>query len=615
MKRILWTLCSSLMVISLAIAGCSPANTPPVASSPVNPPAIATTPATTNAPKAATPAQQEPQQAVVNPSTVIPKYGGRVTIALSTDIIAFDEVIGIFFNGTTFKLTNEELWTGDWAKGPAGTGEAAWVALTDRWDQKAGQIAESWDISTPGTAVWHMRKGVHWALDTSSEASRLVGGREVTADDVVFSLKQQITDTRAYIYKNSPALRTVEITSPDKDTVVIKYPPEQISDALRQFAECTRVVPPEVVRRYGDMSLWRVSVGTGPYILKDVIPGGSATLVKNGNYWGTDPVGPGQGNKLPYMDSVSFLTIPDVSTRLAALRTGKLDVGGVSQDDRSVFMKQRPEVLYSVSYDGGNPRPTYMRTDKAPFNDVRVRRALMMAIDFKSIVNNLYGGNAQINTFPTVLVSEYREGYLPLEEAPASVQELYSYNPDKAKQLMTEAGYPSGFKTTILVQNSQTVIDYYSILKDMWAKIGVGVSLDIKETAAWTSALATYQEMAYGSLPTISTIYGLNTISGPWTATRNLSNVNDERVNRAAIEMGKLLQQGKQKEALGLNKELMKYALDQAWAIPAPTPPSYTFWWPWLKNYHGEGSVGYHNANNWVTWTWIDQDLKKSMRY
>ena len=71
------------------------------------------------------------------------------------------------------------------------------------------------------------------------------------------------------------------------------------------------------------MALWRNAVGTGPFILTDYLSGSAATLVKNPDYWATDPVGPGQGNQLPYIDGIQYLIIPDVSTRQAALRTGK----------------------------------------------------------------------------------------------------------------------------------------------------------------------------------------------------------------------------------------------------------------------------------------------------
>ena len=62
-------------------------------------------------------------------------------------------------------------------------------------------------------------------------------------------------------------------------------------------------------------------------------------------------------------------------------------------------------------------------------------------------------------------------------------------------------------------------------------------------------------------------------------------------------------------------KDLMKYVLDQAWVIPTPLAPLYHMWWPWVKNYHGEGSVGYDNTYNFTKFVWIDTALKDSMGY
>ena len=81
---------------------------------------------------------------------------------------------------------------------------------------------------------------------------------------------------------------------------------------------------PDAVQKWGDVSDWHHAIGTGPFILKDFVPGNSATLIKNPNYWGYDERYP--QNKLPYVDTVKFLIIPDDATALAAMRAGKIDV-------------------------------------------------------------------------------------------------------------------------------------------------------------------------------------------------------------------------------------------------------------------------------------------------
>ena len=70
-----------------------------------------------------------------------------------------------------------------------------------------------------------------------------------------------------------------------------------------------------------------------------------------------------------------------------------------------------------------------------------------------------------------------------------------------------------------------------------------------------------------------------------------------------------------QTAAMKIYRESMKYVLDQAYAIPAPQYPLTTFFWPWLKNFSGEQSVGYFMYDSWTTWAWLDQKLKSSMGY
>jgi len=67
--------------------------------------------------------------------------------------------------------------------------------------------------------------------------------------------------------------------------------------------------------------------------------------------------------------------------------------------------------------------------------------------------------------------------------------------------------------------------------------------------------------------------------------------------------------------AMKITKELMPYVLDQAYCIPTPAYPMYVLWWPWLKNYSGELSVGYSPGDSWIQYVWYDQELKKSMGY
>jgi peptide/nickel transport system substrate-binding protein len=120
-----------------------------------------------------------------------------------------------------------------------------------------------------------------------------------------------------------------------------------------------------------------------------------------------------------------------------------------------------------------------------PFKDIKVRQALMMATDFDTINKTMRGGTGLINTFPVTPVAAYIDAYLPLDQATPAVQALYKYNPDQAKKLLTEAGYPNGFLTNVICSNPSATIDYLSVVKDMWSKIGVNCQIMQVESGAF----------------------------------------------------------------------------------------------------------------------------------
>jgi peptide/nickel transport system substrate-binding protein len=535
----------------------------------------------------------------------------------------WDEVYGFFGRVIHLnRITQDELWEGDWTKGPAGTNDTDWtVTGLERWDLKAGAVAESWDISKPTEIRWNIRKGIKWGMNPKYEASRLVNNRELTADDVVFSLKQQITNPRAYIYTSNPELRTVEISAPDKYTVIWKLPePEkQYEQAIMRFGESCHIVPKEVVDKYGSMQDWRTMVGTGPYMMEDWVDNSSAQLIKNQTFWQKDPIGAGKGNQLPYIDAVKVLIIPDTSTADAAFRTGKVDARGADWETKNNLVKQSPQLLFRQFYGDGGFH-TNWRTDKAPFSDKRVRRALLMAIDFKTLVSSLFGGNAQIITWPVIYNPGYKNAFLGLDDpqCPASVKELYTYNPTKAKQLLTEAGFPNGFKTNVIC-NSSTAgspnqVDYFSVIKEMWSKVGVDLTIDAKETVVWNNiwSARNYDQIMHGSIGGWGVAFTAINYKGGGST--NGSYVGpDAVVDEAVAKMQKAVLAGGQAAQDPIHKELMKYVLDQAWAIPFPSAGSYNMWWPYLKNYHGETGIGRYNNWNWSKYAWVDQDLKAKL--
>jgi len=231
-----------------------------------------------------------------------PQYGGQIVASTNTNWQDFDEVIGspITFNHT-MRFTNEELWIGDFSTGPAGTNVNP-TGGTRVTTYMTSCLAESWSFDDwdNGKLVFNIRKGVHFALDPNSPASRLVNGRELTAEDVVYSFKAVTTTPGSYIYGAYPVLRKAELSAPDKYTFVIKAD-LPVSMWFLRVSDFFHVVPHEVVEKYGNMKDWRNSVGSGPWLLKDLVDNSSVEFARNPNYWMTDSGNAGKGNQLPSM--------------------------------------------------------------------------------------------------------------------------------------------------------------------------------------------------------------------------------------------------------------------------------------------------------------------------
>ncbi|MBI2851663.1 MAG: ABC transporter substrate-binding protein, partial [Chloroflexi bacterium] len=311
--------------------------------------------------------------------------------------------------------------------------------------------------------------------------------------------------------------------------------------------------------------------------------------------------------------------ITDMSTRLASLRTGKIDWDTeIPWEDAMSLVKTRPDITYSpfVWYSGPMVSARIDIPGK-PFQDVRVRHALHMAIDRQSIVRDLYQGYAELTGFPASPVS--KDVFKPVEEMPKTVQEIYTYNPERAKQLLAEAGYPNGFKTTMMVQNLSVHLDMAQTVEAMWAKVGVEVEIQPRDTALLSNVR---RNLAYEDfiLTTQGVIFpfGWNQTNFTRNGSSNIPRVNLPAGSDPGIEVPYQEMQGyafvnMDKAAEVYREKLGPYLAEQAYFIPLPVPYMYTFWQPWVKNYGGELDQSPVYGTQWLRFAWVDQDLKKKV--
>ncbi|MDP2919260.1 MAG: ABC transporter substrate-binding protein [Dehalococcoidia bacterium] len=501
-------------------------------------------------------------------------------------------------------MTNEKLVTGDWARGPAGTNEVQWT-LPGIWayDKDAPMLGLSWELPDSETIVFRIRKGVYFHNKPPAM------GREMTAEDVAYSIWRKNLDPQSIFYTRTEADRIRSVQAVDKWTVVVKVPPILQGSYIQGIYAETWIFPKELGEK-GVTTAWQDVIGTGPFIVSDYVPVSAISFKKNPTYWLADPVRP--QNKLPYVDNFRILIIQDPSTRISALRTGKIDAyRGLAWDEGESVIKSNPELQYA-RYLLHTAPIIYMRLDKAglPYQDIKVRRALNMSVDRDTIIKGYYNGNAEKFAQPVMPTGELADIFVPLSEQSKENQELYQYLPDKAKQLLKEAGYPNGFKAKVVCEAAQ--VDILSIVKEQWAKIGVIIDLDVKESGTyqsiqrgggWEDMLMAYETGIYYTVP-------LGFLK-EYYPTYNRGNAYDQYIEDFYREKMLPYRGPIADKILRKNlKELVPYLVSVAFRVELPTPYLYGIWQPWVGGYHGEYSTGRGWWNDFPMYVWVDPDIK-----
>ena len=542
-----------------------------------------------------------------------PQYGGEMAIRASRNLENFDpyfaEQLTSIYGGWMERLVSD-----DWTLDPA------------EWDFKMawhpsrymkGQLAESWEFTDPGTHVVHLRKGIHW------QDIPPANGREFIADDVVFHFNRLYGlgggFTKPSPFRTEIALKDlISVIATDKYTVVFKFKtpnPEFIMGTLYGVSQAQCLANPDAVKKWGDVSDWHHAIGTGPFILKVFVSDSSATLIKNPNYWGHDERHP--SNKLPYIDKLKYLIIPDDDAALAAMRAGKIDViDTVTLRDAQAMQKTNPEIV-QIPIPRAQAVTVQPRNDKAPFNDKRVRKAMQMAIDLPTIAKDYYKG--LVEPFPSTVTSRrYRKGWgFPYEEWPQNLKDEYAYNPAAAKKLLAEAGYPNGFKTNVVADTGGDM-DLLQIVKSYFAQVCIDMEIRPMESTACTAFVEShkYDQLVYRPYGPFGHTYAPLMAVGRFHTNMNFLMVSDPVIDAFYPKAIATTSEDELKQIL---RDMNERVARQHFAISLLQPMEYSLCQPWIKGYHGQvhsiwmGVGGPSRLSLYGARFWIDQKLKKSM--
>jgi peptide/nickel transport system substrate-binding protein len=245
--------------------------------------------------------------------------------------------------------------------------------------------------------------------------------------------------------------------------------------ALQDMANPTwGIVPAKAIEAYPEGFSQR-ACGSGPFMMEEFRGSERIVLKRHPNYF-LDP--------RPWLDEIKMIVITEGSSLLAAFKSGQHDVNGavLTKADAEELMESDdfvvdkfPALFYPV---------IHMKVLRPPFNDIRVREAIDLALDRDDIINVIQDGEGQYNgpiQWPQV------KWALPQEELRA----FYRHDPERAKQLLAEAGLPDGFRSKMKlpkITGATVVIDTAILIKDQLARVGIDIQLDEVELGSFISS-------------------------------------------------------------------------------------------------------------------------------
>jgi peptide/nickel transport system substrate-binding protein len=322
-------------------------------------------------------------------------------------------------------------------------------------------LAERYAVSIDGTAyIFTLRRGV-----------KFHNGRALTADDVKFTLERDLDPNTGHPHR-SYYEDIQDIQAIDTHTVRIALQKPNAMFIFNLARANSAIIPKEEVER-----LKSHPIGTGPFQFREWVQGDRIILTKFKDYYE-----PG----VPSLDRVVFRFIQDPSAQMAALRTGDVDVIGVGMSPESALELKGDPAFRVIEGLTTTDVIVAMNNSKPPFSDIRVRKAITYAINRDEVIKGSTFGMAKP-------IGSHMD---PLNPYYVDLSHLYEYDPQKAKQLLAEAGYPQGFECVLRL--AEPYLAYRragEIIASQLATVGVKAKIELIEWGQWLARI--YRQADY----------------------------------------------------------------------------------------------------------------------
>ncbi|MEM3658352.1 MAG: glutathione ABC transporter substrate-binding protein [Candidatus Hadarchaeum sp.] len=343
-----------------------------------------------------------------------------------------------------------------------GVRKLIWETLVDRDEE--GRIvpllAQSWEVSEDGLRwTFHLRTGI-----------KFHNGDYLKSEDVKASL-ERVIDPKYGLPRRATLAPIKEVEIIDEYTVVVvtRYP---FSPLLYHLSMDVAAIMSKVALDTYGYEMHQIGwhpVGTGPYKYDSHIPEERIVLVRFEEYWGPRP----------YFDKIVFRFIPEAATRLLLLETGVVDIVEMVPPHEVSRLKATPGIKV-LQVPGNRVAHLGLNCQRAPFDNPKVRQALQFAIDKEALVKGLlYGAGSPADSIVAPGVFGYHSvGF-------------YTYNPERAKTLLAEAGYATGLEFEIWTPSGRYFQDKETVeaIQAMLAEIGIQANVKVFDWTTYLSVL------------------------------------------------------------------------------------------------------------------------------
>ncbi len=402
-------------------------------------------------------------------------------------------------------------------------------------------LAESWEFSPDAlTLTLYLRQGV-----------KFHDGTPFNAEAVKFNIERFLRPGVAFRFMIA---KIIEVEVVDEYTVNLHLD-RPFAPLLAHLAHAfIGMFSPTAVKALGPGGVVEEPVGTGPFRFADWIRGERLILVANEDYWG----------ERPRLDEITFKVVPEIGARVMMLEAGDAHVAwGVSPHDAP---RLEADPAITLLHAPAGPRTMYIGINNQlpPFDDVRVRHAINYAIDREAIVDYILLGVGEVSVAP---IAPGTFGHHPVGPWP--------YDPERARELLAEAGFPNGFDTVLLHPTGRYMMDVAvaEAIQTMLVEVGIRAELVTKEWAAFLAFLTRPVEKATGQDPVELFFIGWGAITGDadyglfmtlhpdmWVP------VGRNRVFYYNREVGRLLDAARTELDTDRRKELYAQAIELIWS-------------------------------------------------